>query len=107
MVGGVDIGAQVTETLDTLRGTFSGITDASTAQAALPDLTAARDTLSGLETQINALPAEGKSALQSLVASALPAIEASANGLLANSAVAGVVKPVVDDIIARLKAYAA
>ena len=107
VVGGVDIGAQVTATLDTLRGTFSGITDAATAQAALPDLTAARDTLSGLETQINALPAEGKSALQSLVASALPAIEASANGLLANSAVAGVVKPVVDDIIARLKAYAA
>ena len=107
LVGGVDLGAQVSGALDQITGAFAGITDAASAQAALPDLTAARDTLAGLEPQVTALPEAGKSALKSLIATELPAIETSANSLLANTAVAGTVKPVVDDIIARLKAYSA
>ncbi|HVH02234.1 MAG TPA: DUF937 domain-containing protein [Amaricoccus sp.] len=107
LVGGVDLGAQVSGALDQITGAFAGITDAASAQAALPDLTAARDTLAGLEPQVTALPEAGKSALKSLIAAELPAIETSANSLLANTAVAGTVKPVVDDIIARLKAYSA
>ena len=107
VVGGVDIGAQVQGALDSITGTFAKVTDAASAEAALPELTAARDKLSGLETTVGALPEAGKSALKSLVAGALPGIESAANGLLANSAVAGPIKPVVDDIIARLKAFAA
>jgi hypothetical protein len=107
VVGGVDIGAGVKGALDTLTSTFSGITDAASAQAALPKLTEARDALNGFEGTVTALPAEGKSALKTLVAGALPTIQASADKLLADSAIAGVVKPVVDDILAKLKAFSA
>ena len=107
VVGGVDIGAGVIGALDTLTSTFSGITDAASAQAALPKLTEARDALNGFEGTVTALPAEGKSALKTLVAGALPTIQASADKLLADSAIAGVVKPVVDDILAKLKAFSA
>ncbi len=107
VVGGVDVGAGVSGALDRISSAFSGITDTASAEAALPQLTEARDTLNGLETTVSALPAEGKSALQQMVSAALPTIESSANTLLADSAVAGVVKPVVDDIIAKLKAFSA
>ena len=41
------------------------------------------------------------------MAGALPTIQSSADKLLADSAIAGVVKPVVDEILAKLKAFAA
>ena len=80
---------------------------AASAEAALPGLTEARDTLTGLDATVSALPAEGKTALQALVSAALPALQTSADTLLADSAVAGVVKPVVDEILAKLRAFAA
>jgi hypothetical protein len=107
VVGGIDVGAGVSGVLDQLSASFSGITDAASAEAALPQLTEARDTLNGLEASVSALPAEGKTALQQMVSAALPTIESTANDLLADSAVAGVVKPVVDNIIATLKSFAA
>jgi hypothetical protein len=107
VVGGIDVGAGVSGVLDQLSASFSGITDAASAEAALPQLTEARDALSGLEASVSALPAEGKTALQQMVSAALPTIESTANDLLADSAVAGVVKPVVDNIIATLKGFAA
>jgi hypothetical protein len=107
VVGGIDVGAGVSGVLDQISASFSGITDAASAEAALPQLTEARDALSGLEASVSALPAEGKTALQQMVSAALPTIESTANDLLADSAVAGVVKPVVDNIIATLKGYAA
>ena len=106
MVGGIDVGAQVQGTLDNITSALSGITDAESAQAALPDLTEARDTLSGLEGTLSGLPDAGRTALNSMVSSALPAIRSSADELLADSAIAGVIKPVVDDILARLSAFA-
>lgn len=107
VVGGVDVGAQVSGALDSLASSFAGITDAATAEAALPRLTEARDTLGGLESTVSALPAEGRTALQGLVSAALPTLQSSADTLLADSAVAGVVKPVVDEILAKLRAFAA
>jgi hypothetical protein len=93
--------------MDSVSSAFAGITDVASAEAALPQLTEARDTLTGLESTVSALPAEGKTALQQLVSAALPTIQSSADTLLADSAVAGVVKPVVDEIIAKLQAFAA
>jgi outer membrane biosynthesis protein TonB len=107
VVGGVDLGATVTGALDSLTQTLSGVTDAASAQAALPQLTEVRDTLAGLESTVSALPEAGQTALQGLVASALPTLRTTAERLSGDSAIAGVIKPVLDDIIARLEAFAA
>jgi outer membrane biosynthesis protein TonB len=106
VVGGVDIGASVSTALSTITSTFEGITDAASAQAALPRLTEARDALAGVETAAAGLPAEGRTALQQMVSTALPAIRTGAERLKADGAIAAVVGPVVDDILARLTAFA-
>ena len=107
VVGGVDIGASVSSALAGITSTFDGITDAASAQAALPKLTEARDALSGVEGTVAGLPAEGRTALKDMVAAALPAIRTGAERLKGDGAIAAVVGPVVDEILAKLNAFAA
>jgi outer membrane biosynthesis protein TonB len=107
VVGGVDIGAAVTGALDTLTSTLSGVTDAASAQAALPQLTEVRDALTGVEGQVASLPAEGRTALNGLVNAALPTIRSTADSLLGDSAIAAAIRPVLDEILAKLEAFAA
>ena len=105
-VDGVDIGASVESILDGLGGTLAGITDSDTAQSAVEALTQADTELNGLESSIEALPDEGKSALAGIVSSALPALQEAADGLLGDSAIAAIVKPALDGIFAKLQAMA-
>ena len=72
-----------------------------------PRLTEAQSALDGIDATVTALPAEGKSALKALVAGALPAVQSAADKLLADSTIGPVVKPVLDPVLAKLKAYAA
>ena len=53
------------------------------------------------------LPAEGRTALKDMVAAALPAIRTGAERLKTDGPIAAVVGPVVDDILAKLTAFAA
>ncbi len=107
VVDGVDIGASVQGLLDQVTGALSGVTDATTAQAAVTTLTEADTALGGLQGQVGQLSAEGRSALATLVGAALPAIQATADRLLADSAIGAVLKPAVDGVMARLTALAA
>lgn len=106
LVDGVDIGKQVTTTLDGLKTSLNGITDVATAQAALPKLQEAATAVDGISGTMAKLPAEQKTALAALVAAALPAIKEAANKVLAIQGVADVAKPVVDGLIAKLEALA-
>ena len=54
-----------------------------------------------------ALPEAGRTALKEMVAAALPAIRTGAERLKADGPIAAVVGPVVDDILAKLTAFAA
>jgi hypothetical protein len=55
---------------------------------------------------VEALPAEARTSLQSMIAAALPGIEAAAEKLTADATIGPVVKPAVDGILAKLRAYA-
>lgn len=105
MVGDVDLGATVRGAFDQLTTSLGGISDAATAEAALPDLTAVRDRLAGLDTAVAGLSTDGKSALQTLITGALPTLRDTIDRLLGNAAVAGVIKPVLDDILAQLTSF--
>lgn len=105
VVGGTDLGATVRGSFDRLSSTLGGITDTASAEAALPALTSVRDDLAGMETTVAGLPPEGKSALQSLITGALPTLRETNDKLLGDSAISGVIKPVLDDILNRLTAY--
>jgi hypothetical protein len=103
---GVDVGAALTDLTSSLTETLSGITDVSSAQAALEGLTASDNALSDLQTSIGGLGAEGKSAIASLVSGALPSIQSSIEGLLGNSEISAILKPVLDAILNKLVSLA-
>ncbi|WP_395660694.1 DUF937 domain-containing protein [Aestuariivirga sp.] len=106
MVDGVDVGKQLTGTLDGLRTTLGGITDAATAEAALPKLqetVTAFDGISGLAAK---LTAEQRSMLAGLVSVALPAIKEVSGKVLAIPGVGSILKTTVDGLVAKIEALA-
>jgi hypothetical protein len=102
MVDGVDIGESVQGILTNLTGTLAGVTNAETASAAVTALTDADTALGGIQTAASALGGEGSTALQGLIGTALPALRTTIDGLLADSAIGPVIKPVIDSILAKL-----
>jgi hypothetical protein len=105
-VGGVDLGSTVQGTIDKIIGTLGGVTDVASAEAALPALTEADASLAEVQTAAASLPAEGTTALQALVSGVLPALQSTIDGLLADSAMGPILKPVADGILAKLTALA-
>ena len=106
LVEGVDVGKQLTGALDGLRTTLGGITDAATAEAALPKLqetVTAFDGISGLAAK---LTAEQRSMLAGLVSAALPAIKEVSGKVLAIPGVGSILKPTVDGLVAKIEALA-
>jgi hypothetical protein len=105
VVDGVNIGDSIQGILTNLTGTLAGVTDAASATAAVTALTDADTALGGLQSAVGSLSAEGKTALQTLIGGALPALRTSIDGLLADSAIGPILKPVLDGILAKLTTY--
>jgi len=106
VVGDVDVGKQITAALDGVKTTLGSITDAATAQAALPKLQESVTAIDGVSGIVGKLSAEQKTSLAALVAAPLPAIKEAATKILAIQGAGDVVKPVVDTLIAKLEALA-
>jgi Bacterial protein of unknown function (DUF937) len=105
-VGNVDIGSTLKSTLGGVKTTLQNVTDAASAQAALPklqDASAQLDKLDGLAAQ---LPAAGKTALAALIAAERPAIDELLNKVLALPGVAAIAKPAIDQFRGKLDALA-
>lgn len=106
VVDGVDVGKQMTATLDGLKTALGGITDVATAQAALPKLQATATALDGVTGMLPKLSAAQKTALAALVTAALPAIKEAAAKVLAIQGVGDVAKPAIDTVMAKLESLA-
>jgi hypothetical protein len=101
-VGGLDIGKQVTDSISGLRTTLAGITDVTSAQAALPRLreaTAQIDKVSGMIGQLS--PAQ-RTMLAGLVNPVMPMINQLFDRVLAIPGVAEVLKPAIDGLKTNL-----
>jgi len=101
-VGGLDVGKQVTDSISSLRTTLAGITDATSAQAALPKLqnaTAQVDKVSGMIGQMS----EGqRKALAGLVNPVMSTLNQLFDKVLAIPGVAEIIKPTIDTLKAKL-----
>ena len=105
-VGGLDIGKQVTDSITNLRTTLAGITDAASAQAALPrlrEVTAQVDKVGGMVGQLSA---EQRKVLAGLVNPMMPTLNQLFDKVLAIPGVAEVLKPTIDALKAKLAALA-
>ncbi len=102
-VDGVDVGAQVTSAMDSLRTNLQGITDSASAQLALPKLQEADAQLTKVNDLVAKLSPEQKKTLAALVAAAMPTLNQLFDKVLALPGVGNVAKPVIDGVKAKLE----
>ena len=107
MVGDVNVGQQVTDVFTNATTALNGVTDAASAEAALPKLNGINDSLTKLGGLAGQLPAEGKAALATLVSGQLANLEALIAKVTALPGVGDIVKPVTDTMLERLRALTA
>jgi hypothetical protein len=100
-IGGVNLANQVNSSFGTLRSILPTITDAASAQAALPKLREATTQLDEVSNLATKLTPEGKSALARLIAAATPTINQMCDKVLATPGV-GDAKPVIDALRGKL-----
>jgi hypothetical protein len=98
-----DVSADLTSSVDTLRTTLQGITDPASARAALPKLQQATERLDKINSLAAKLPPNSRKELASMVDASMPGLNRLCDRVLSNQHVAGLVKPMIDALRAKLK----
>jgi hypothetical protein len=101
-IGGVNLANQVNSSVGALRSVLPTITDAASAQAALPKLREATTQLNEVSNLATKLTPEGKSALARLIAAATPTINQMCDKVLATPGVGDIAKPAIDELRGKL-----
>src|ERR1700722_8955387 len=101
-IGGVNLANQVNSSVGPLRSTLPTITDAASAQAALPKLREATTQLNEVSNLATKHTPEGKSALARLIAAATPTIDQMCDKVLATPGVGDIAKPAIDELRGKL-----
>lgn len=106
MIDGQDVGKTITDTLASATATLGTITDAASAQAALPKLQESVTAVDGLAGMASKFTAEHKTLLGSLISAGMPALKAAAEKALAVEGVGAIAKPVVDGLLTKIEGLA-
>jgi hypothetical protein len=101
-VGGIDLGKQVTDSINTLRSTLTGITDPTSAQAALPRLREATTQIDKVSGMVGQMSDAQRKVLAGLVNPMMSTLNQLFDKVLAIPGVAEVIKPTVDTLKAKL-----
>jgi hypothetical protein len=103
---GMDIGEQVASNIASVRTTLDGVTDVSSAQAALPKLQEATAQIDKTDSTVGQLSAEQRKAIAAVINPLMPAVNQLCDKVLVIPGVAEVLKPSVDTLKAKLTALA-
>jgi hypothetical protein len=102
-VGGVNLGNQVSSSMGALKSILPGITDAATAQAALPKLRETTAQLNEIANMATNLNPERKNALAKLIAAAAPAVNQMCDKVLATPGVGDVARPAITELRRKIE----
>jgi hypothetical protein len=102
----VEVTRLASTSVDGLRTTLASITDASSANDAMPKLRTMAADLDKLSEMAAKLPAESKQQIAAIVQKALPTINELCDKVLADPAAANVARPLVDSVRSKLSALA-
>jgi hypothetical protein len=105
-VGGVNLANQINSSVGSLKTLLPGITDAASAEAALPKLREAASQLNEVSSRATQLSPEGKSTLVKLIVVATPTINQMCDKVLATPGAGDIAKPAIDELRAKLDALA-
>jgi hypothetical protein len=101
-VGGLDIRKEVTDSITNLRTTLTGITDAASAQAALPKLREVTGQIDKVDGLLGQLSPEQRKVLAGVVNPLMPSLNQLFDKVLAIPGVAELLKPTIDALRAKL-----
>lgn len=102
MVGGVDIGKQIGESVGTLRTSLQGVTDVASAKAALPKLQEATAQIDNVNGMLGQIPEEQQKRISELVTSSMTSVNQLFDKVLEIPGVREVLKPTLDNLQTRI-----
>ena len=105
-VGGMNLANQINSSVGSIRTVLPGITDAASAEAALPKLKEATAQLNEVSSRATQLSPEGKSTLVKLIVAATPTINQMCDKVLATPGAGDIAKPAIDELRGKLDALA-
>lgn len=105
-VGGMNLANQINASVGSIRSVLPGITDAASAQAALPKIKEATAQLNEVSSRATQLSPEGKSTLVKLIVAATPTINQMCDKVLAVPGAGDIAKPAIDELRGKLDALA-
>ena len=105
-VGGMNLANQINSSVSSIGAVLPGITDAASAEAAVPKLKEAAAQLNEVSSRATQLSPEGKSILIKLVVAATPTINQMCDKVLATPGAGAIAKPAIDELRGKLNALA-
>jgi colicin import membrane protein len=105
-VGDVNVGEELTDVMQNTEEALQGITDAASAQAAVPKLNDINTRLEELSGTVGQLPDDAKKVLADVLGKRVTELKSLADKLAGQEGVGNVVKPALDPIIAKLEDWA-
>ena len=102
-VGDVNVGEQVTGAVQNVEEALQGITDAQSAEAAVPQLNAVNTRLEELSSTVDQLPDDAKKILADVLSTRVTELKTLAADVTAQEGVGEVVNPALEPIIAKLE----
>jgi hypothetical protein len=100
------LSADLTSSVDNVRSTLQGITDPASARAALPKLQQATEQLDRINGLAAQLPPNSRKDLASILEASMPALNRLCDRALSSPQIAGLAKPTIDALRARLESLA-
>src|SRR3954468_9134620 len=105
-VGGMNLANQINASVGSIKAVLPGISDAASAEAALPKIKEATAQLNEVSSRATQLSPEGKSTLVKLIVVATPAINQMCDKVLATPGAGDIAKPAIDELRGKLDALA-
>jgi hypothetical protein len=102
VVGGTDLGKQVSDSINSLRTTLASVTDPASAQAALPKLREASAQIDKVSGMLGQLSDPQRKVLAGLVNPFMSTLNQLFDKVLAIPGVAEIIKPTIDTLKAKL-----
>jgi hypothetical protein len=105
-VGDVNVGAQLNEIVQSAETSLEGITDAQSAEAAVPALNQINSQLEQLSGTVGQLPEDAKKVLADLLGDQVTELKTLAESVANQEGVGAVLNPVLEPIMAKLDSWA-
>ena len=102
VVGGVDVKNALGDSLSDVRTSLQGVTDTSSAQAALPKLEAAKNQIDRVSNLTGQLTTDQKKTLAGVVGTAMPMLNQLTDKVMGIPGVGDVLKPTIDPMKNKL-----